>query len=305
MTPNFMNIKPHMFLIATLAASTSLSCGSIFIQELFDGIITGDATLNGQVDGTTSIGMTGTWATNGSTGINIANNFNTDGSLPGLPSNAGSDGGVWNNTGSNNTSIYATRALANSISFSTTQQIFFSVRLLNNGDTAMGVGLAAGANGSAEMVGAGFTWNNQTGLEGQQVGNAAYVTSGTLDQDLADSNDGVYAVRAHEAANSVNGYGLLVGRITINATGNDVIEIKRYAPNAVPREPPWPTHSPPDLPAPPAAKHGLSGSTSTAMAILPTPGKTCCKPPPAPRRDPVISRFPPPPRWGQAGCASP
>lgn len=234
----FQNVKPILIIPTVLAAMASLAPGSTIVQELFDGIAGpppgSDSTLNGKGDTATSIGMTGTWATNGSTGIFTASNFNVDGStLPGLPSNAGANGGLWWNGGSWNTDIYATRPLASVISFATSQEIFFSVRLNNGGDTAMGLGLAAGANGSAEFVGAGFHWNGANAIDGSNTANAAYITSGTLDQNLVGNNDGPYAVRAHEAAGSVNGRGLLVGRITINVAGDDVISIKRYAENAV------------------------------------------------------------------------
>lgn len=214
---------------AALCLTVPCSQGAVILQELFDGITSSDASIDGKGDGTTSIGMTGSWATNGSTGIYTANNFNVDGStLPGLPSNNGSPGGVWRNVTSWSTNIYATRQLATAISFGTTQEIFFSVRLNNAGDTAMGVGLASGASGSASMVGAGFSWNNATmiGGSGNDSGNAAYICHGTL-----DTNNGVYGISAREAAGRVDGFGLLVGRITINATGNDVLDIKRYAAN--------------------------------------------------------------------------
>jgi len=232
-------VKPTLIIPTALAAMAALSQGSTIVQELYDGIAGAppgsDSTLNGKGDTATSVGMTGTWATNGSTGIFTASNFNVDGAtLPGLPSNAGATGGLWWNGGNSwNTDIYATRPLASTISFATSQEIFFSVRLNNGGDTALGLGLAAGANGSAEFVGAGFHWNNATAIDSSNTTNAAYITFGTLDQDLAGNNNGPYAVQVHEAANSVNGRGLLVGRITINVAGDDVIDIKRYAENAV------------------------------------------------------------------------
>ncbi|QQL45587.1 PEP-CTERM sorting domain-containing protein [Sulfuriroseicoccus oceanibius] len=204
------------------AAMIGSSSAALHIQELFDGMAA-DTNIGGQGDSSTTVGLTGTWAATGSTGINTANNFNVDGgTLPGLASNAGAQGGVWNGTGSWDTGIYATRGMTSSIDFNSDGVIYFSVRLRNHGDTAMGMGFASGAGGSSEFVGAGFSWNNFTGGSG----NAAYISHGTL-----DGGQGVYGQQAAEAAGGVNGYGLLVGRITLSSTGNDLIDIMRYAEN--------------------------------------------------------------------------
>lgn len=222
---------------AAALALASASQAAVSIQELFDGAPL-DTSINGWGGSATAIGQTGIWATNGNANQKTANNFNVDGStLPGLPSNAGAQGGVYNGTGNYGTNIYATRALAAAIDFNVDRELFFSVRLRNAGDTAMGIGLAAGANGSAEFVGAGFSWNNYTGGNG----NAAYIAHGTL-----DGARGVYEQAAAEAASSVNGYGLLVGRISISSAGNDLIDIKRYAENSTIDELPnvtWSAHS--------------------------------------------------------------
>lgn len=229
----------HKKLLITLGLLSAVlpTHGAIIAQELFDNISGGtDSTLNGKGDTTSSSGLTGTWLSNGNTTtIFTANNFNVDGAtLPGLPSNAGSQGGIYRAGASNyGTNLYATRQLSSTIDFSTSQTVYFSVRLRNHGDSAMGIGLASGANGSAEFVGAGFHWNNHTAIDGLNGANAAYITYGTLNQDLTGANDGVYASQAHETAGNVNGYGLLVGRITINSAGNDIIDIKRYSENSV------------------------------------------------------------------------
>lgn len=225
-------MKSKLIPLLALAATASSANASILIQELFDDISTADATLSGAGDTATSIGMTGTWLTNGSTGIFTANNFDVVGAtLPGLPPNETANGGIWNNTGSWNTSIYATRPLATPIDFGVDRVIYFSVRLNNPGDTSMGVGLASGDGPADQFVGAGFTWNNAIPLgSGSNIaGNSSFVSHGVLDGAV---NNGVYGIRVFEAQNSVNTYGLLVGRITINAVGNDVIQIKRYAQNA-------------------------------------------------------------------------
>lgn len=225
-------MKPKLIPLLALAASAPLANASIFIQELFDDISTSDVSLNGAGDTATSLGLSGTWLTNGSTGIFTANNFNVNGTtLPGLPASDLANGGIWNNTGGWNTSIYATRPLATPINFGVDRTIFFSVRLNNPGDTSMGVGLASGDGPTSEFVGAGFTWNNAIpiGSSSNIAGNSSYISHGVLDGAVSS---GVYGIRVYEGQNTVNTYGLLVGRITINATGNDVIQIKRYPQNA-------------------------------------------------------------------------
>ncbi len=234
-------MKPKLIPMIAWMASASCIHAGILVQELFDGISSGNATIDGAGDTATSIGMSGVWATHGNPGIFTADNFNVDGSvLPGLPSNNGVNGGVWNNTASWAGNIYATRPLAEPIDFDTDREIFFSVRLNNEGDTAAGVGLATGGTPEDEFVGAGFSWTNARSIAtGQnEAGNAAYISHGTLNNTTATVNgvpnvivDGVYGIRAFGLAGGVNGNGLLVGRITISSTGEDVIEIKRYAEN--------------------------------------------------------------------------
>jgi hypothetical protein len=226
-------------LILLMASATGIHA-SILVQELFDGISSG-ATLDGAGNTATSIGLTGAWKTNGSQGIFTADNFDVDGfTLPGLPSNQGTSGGVYNNTNSYDTTIYATRPLAVPINFNTDRKIFFSVRLNNSGATAMGIGLSTGNTPADDFVGAGLSWDNaRSAASGQnEAGDAAVISYGTLNPTLATVNgtdnvivDGPYSIRAFEPAGSATGYGLLVGRITMSSTGNDVIEIKRYAEN--------------------------------------------------------------------------
>ncbi|MEK7953179.1 fibronectin type III domain-containing protein [Luteolibacter soli] len=224
-------MKSKLIPLLALAATVSVAPASVLIQELFDNISTGNATLNGAGSTATSIGLTGAWATNGSTGIYTANNFNVDGAtLPGLPSNGGGLGGIWNNVGNWGTSVYATRPLATPINFAADRTIYFSVRLNNPGDTSMGVGLASGSAITSDFVGAGFTWNNAIpiGSSSNIAGNSPFISYGKLD---GAQQSGVYGIRAYEAGHPVNAHGLLVGRIKIKATGNDEIDIKRYAPN--------------------------------------------------------------------------
>jgi hypothetical protein len=226
-------MKVKLIPLLALAASAPVANASVFIQELFDNISAADATLNGAGDTATSLGMTGTWLTNGSTGIFTANNFNVNGAtLPGLPASDTANGGVWNNVGNWNTNVYATRPLATTIDFAVDRTIYFSIRLNNPGDSSMGVGLASGDGPTSQFVGAGFTWNNAIpiGSSSNIAGNSSFISHGVLDNTV---NNGVYGIRVFEGQNTVNTYGLLVGRITIHATGDDTIQIKRYAQNAV------------------------------------------------------------------------
>lgn len=174
--------------------------------------------------------MTGKWVTRGSAGIFAASNFNVDGGLPGAPSNAGSPGGIWNNVGNWNTNVHVTRPLASPVSFAEDREIFLSVRLRNQGDTMMGIGLASGTDASAGFVGAGFSWDNASSIGGVagNASNAAYISHGTL-----GAAGGPYGIRVHETAGSVNGYGLLVARLILSATGSDRIDIVRYASSTI------------------------------------------------------------------------
>ncbi len=220
-------------LVAIATAFIANSTAAILVEELFDSIVGTppgiDRTLNGLGDSAQSIGMAGNWMTSGSAGIIAASNFNVDGALPGPPSNAGTPGGLWNNVGHWNTDVYATRPLATPVNFAEDREIFFSVRLRNSGDTMMGIGLASGTRAGASFVGAGFSWDvaNSIGGTAGNASNAAYVSHGTL-----GTAGGPYGIRAHEAAGSVNGYGLLVARLTLSSTGSDRIDIVRYAPSA-------------------------------------------------------------------------
>ncbi|MBK1881823.1 hypothetical protein JIN85_05320 [Luteolibacter pohnpeiensis] len=203
---------------------------SLLIRELFDGIAGPppgtNSTLNGKGDTTTTIGLTGAWMTNGNDGIFTASNFNTGASLPGLPPSDGLDGGLWNNTNSWGTTIYATRPLTDSIDFSSERTIYFSFRADNSGDSCMGIGLASGADGSAEFIGSGLSWNNARTLATGEIdaGNSTYISYGTLSND-----SGPYGIRNHEPMGSINGSALIVGRISLHSTEPDQIDIKRYS----------------------------------------------------------------------------
>lgn len=216
--------------VCGLSIAAAMTChGGVLVQELFDGIDGpppgSGSTLNGKGDTATTIGLTGTWVTNGGEGIYTASNFNTGTGYPGPGSSNGVLGGVWNRTNSYNRDIYATRPLATTIDFSLSQTIYFSVYLANPGDTSMGIGLASGAGGSSEFVGSGLSWNNASQIGGTtgSANNTSYISYGNL-----DTADGVYGIRASDSPGSVNGSSFLVGRLTINEFGNDLIDIATY-----------------------------------------------------------------------------
>lgn len=231
-----MSTKPVLAVAASFALAAAAP-GALIVQELWDAVAGPppgtDVTLNGAGDTATSIGFASgsTWATNGTYGDQIftASNFNVQ-PLPGLPPQASATGGVyWNAATSHwDKDIYATRQLATTINFADSQTLYFGVRLRNGSDTAVGLGFADGPNGSANFVGAGLTWNNATAVYGSDAANSLYLSMGTLDQNLGGSNVGPYAILAHTAAGSIDGSGLIVGRLTLNPTGNDLIDLKLY-----------------------------------------------------------------------------
>ena len=93
----------------------------------------------------------------------------------------------------------------------------------------MGVGLSSGATAGSEFVGAGVSWNNARSLATGEIdaSNAAHVSYGTVGAD-----NGPYGIRNHGAMNSVNGSALLVGRLTLSATGPDLIDLVSYGAGA-------------------------------------------------------------------------
>ena len=213
---------------AAVAAGLAQSHGAILVQELFDGMALNTA-IAGQGDSGASVGLTGTWAQNaGGAVISTANNFNVQ-PLPGLSPQASALGGVWKGGGGDwNTGIWATRPLASPINFASDATYYFSFRLNNTGDTAMGMGLASGSANTSEFVGVGGHWDNQTDISGTQARNSLYTTWGTLNQDLAGNNDGPYAMRQHTAEGTLNGRGLVVGRLVTSAAGVDTLNVKLY-----------------------------------------------------------------------------
>lgn len=224
-------------LVLALVCTAARSPATLRVQELFDGAPL-DATINGQGNTSTTLGLTGTWLVNGTYGTRIftANNFDVNYSLPGPPYSAGTPGGVywdmWSGSGGASwaTDIYATRPMATAINFAVPQTVYFSVRLNNAGDTAMGLGFASGANGSSAFVGAGYTWDSATGVGGSafDANNSVYLSQGTLDQALGGNNNGPYAILAHTAAGTQTSYAFLVGRLVISDIAADILSVRNY-----------------------------------------------------------------------------
>ncbi len=227
--PDFpMKKSASLALLAIGLAAAPQLRAAIIVQELFDNMAL-DVTIAGQGDSASSVGLTGTWAQNaGGNVISTANNFNVQ-PLPGLPPQQTALGGVWKGGGGDwSTAIWATRPLASAINFNADSTIYFSVRLNNTGDTAVGFGFASGSAASSEFAGVGGHWDNQTDIGGSQARNSLYSSWGVLNQDLAGNNDGPYAMRAHTAEGTLNGRALVVGRIVTSSSGNDTMDLKMY-----------------------------------------------------------------------------
>lgn len=217
-----------------LAASAALLAApaanaTILIQELFDGATNG-ANLIGSSPTGSATGLTGTWSTGGAgTGMTLANDFDvTATGLPGLAPSNGTTGGIWFNTSNWGTNIWATAQLTNAISAGSAQTLYFSFRLNNSGDTAMGVGLATGATGTGSFVGVGAMWNGASAMDSSAAANSLYTSYGTLNHDLSGNNDGPHAIQNHSAAGSLAGRATVVGRITLNGAGTTTINSKFY-----------------------------------------------------------------------------
>lgn len=220
--------------VALIAGIACTADAALMVRELWEGV--GNGTINGTGDGATSLGFEpgSTWFQNAGS-IEVAANFNlvnTPDNIPGLPASWGGLGGLWFNASSWNTGAWATRQLAAEaqVDFTADDVIYMAVRLNNAGDSALGMGLASGGDSTAGFLGAGFHWNNATGLDGQNSANSLYLTGGTLDQDLEGNNDGPYAILAHTAAGVVNGKALLLCRLTTSSTGNDTLAAELYLP---------------------------------------------------------------------------
>ena len=110
-----------------------------------------------------------TWAVNAGTTMVSANNFDvvsgSPDTLPGLAPLSSTAGGLYNNGSDWSTAIWATRQLdtASRLNFAQSRTVYFSFRVNNTGDTAMGIGLADGNTGAANFVGVGAHWDNAGG----------------------------------------------------------------------------------------------------------------------------------------------
>jgi len=183
-------------------------------------------------------------------------NFNSGGNLNTLTDT---------NTGlpyGNYTSLaYATRPLTpgGQIDFQANGTHYFSVRIVKSyswwvGDTAAGVGFSTGSETTNRFVGVGVT--RPSLLADDQVtyiGDASYISVGTLGQDGFPSNPYGSGGPYYPSALGASGYwtnvlsgartnnageydgicaGLLVGRLTTTTSGNTTLDVKAYLPKA-------------------------------------------------------------------------
>ena len=222
--------------VGTAWTDVTLPVG-LLARELFDGV-TNNVSLAGQGTNLTSgvgFNANGVWTVNAGSSIFSANNFDvtsgTPDTLAGHLPRAFSQGGLWNGGASYGTDIWATRLLADTamLNFAQDRVIYFSFRLDNAGDSAAGIGFASGSASSSAFLGVGAHWNNHTAVDGVSDANAIYITDGVLSQNLGGNNAGPYCSRAHTTAGIQNGTALIVGRLTLRASGTDTLEVKRYA----------------------------------------------------------------------------
>jgi hypothetical protein len=217
--------------------------GETIVQELFDGASL-DANVNGQgASWTTSLGFAAgsVWNAGSSKTIVTANNADITASLPGLSPQGSSVGKIWNwgagyengqQVGDWGTGNWATRKLAAPIDLAAAalakQTVYFSFRVNNAGDTAMGVGLASGSDSAAKFFGVGATWDNYAE---PGHGNAVYVAAGSLNATNGTSYSGPYGAVAKAGENTLNGTALLVGRLSLTSAGVG-IDVKQYDPDS-------------------------------------------------------------------------
>lgn len=250
------------------------------VRELFDKIGPSDyITINGLGSGASTLGLQGAWnispkglidGTNAvSTGIVYKDTWSLDWPLGSLNDNAlghsaGQNGLLNFNAGGNLNTLtdpetgspygnyssksYATRPLAPEayIDFKANGTYFFSVRIEKNypwwtGDSSAGVGFSTGGATNDHFVGVGVLSPICMLADGTtDVGNASYVTTGTLGQtgisSHPDDTGGPYLPLAHGPAQMwvvADGThaGLLVGRLTTTASGAATLDVKSYVRN--------------------------------------------------------------------------
>ena len=224
--------------LATLALVPTTRAAT-FIRELFDGSSNNVSVAGQGANLVSGIGFApgSAWAVNTGGTIFTASNFDVvNGSpdtLPGLSPRLSTLGGLWKGGGNDwGTTIWATRQLdgAAQVNFAQDRVVFFSFRFNNSGDSAMGLGFASGSANTSAFLGVGAHWNGHTALDAVSDPNSIYITDGVLNQSYANNNVGPYASRAHTVAGTVNGNGLVVGRLTLRSSGAETLEVKLYLP---------------------------------------------------------------------------
>ena len=204
------------------------------IRELWDNV--GVGVLDGKGGGTTSLGFenNANWHVNLGHIIKVAQDFDIT-TPPGPPYSRGQKAGLWLDGGDLggldhvwDTRSWATRQLASGaqINFDVSGEYWITVRINNGGDTAMGVGLASGSDGSAEFIGVGSVWNNY--WDDTTANNSLCVSAGTL-----GAGKGPYGVVAHGPTSGINGRGLIVAHLITQSGGNDTIEAAVFLPGDV------------------------------------------------------------------------
>jgi hypothetical protein len=242
------------------------------VRELWDDLSAGTS-LDGKGSGSTTLGLDAntSWAVSpaGNTGVQYDNSWTLSWELGGmgnadvlLPSSNGGNGMAVFYGGNMATLIdpatslpygiyssasYATRALTPNacIDFKSNGTCYFSASVVKsypwwNGDNAMGIGFASSGATNAHFVGAGITRTSYLSGNGvTDIGDAAYITTGTLDQPGVASHPGdsggPYYVRASGpgqifGADPVNNTfaGLIVGRLTTTSSGTATLDVKAY-----------------------------------------------------------------------------
>ncbi|MBW8865301.1 MAG: hypothetical protein JF609_10350 [Verrucomicrobia bacterium] len=245
------------------------------VRELFDGLNAGHdySSLDGQTNDVTTLGLQGYWTNSpaGSTGIVYKDTWSLDwpispyeydGTL--LEHSAGQNGLLNFNSGGNlNTLIdpntgnpygnqtsqsYATHPLAPGayVSFTNNGTYYFSVRIEKSypwsvGDSSAGFGLATGNGTNDHFVGFGVLRPSCLLADSvTDIGNASYVTAGTLGQpgisSHPDDTGGPYYPNAYSSAglwtvgDGVHA-GLLVGRLTTTSSGASTLDVKSFLRN--------------------------------------------------------------------------
>jgi hypothetical protein len=147
---------------------------------------------------------------------------------------------------------YATRALTTNayINFKANGTYYFSMRMIKGisawgwtGDNGGGFGFASSAATNADIVGVGLTRPAFLAADGvTDIGNAVYITTGTLQQPgiagHPGDSGGPYYPQATGPANAITGAGVIVGQLTTTATGSSTLSVILIPPfGAIPSDP--------------------------------------------------------------------